>query len=84
MSSDIKEIQNSLIETSNILGSVLGLTGELGASTHGQATELSQTVRSIEENTRVINHIAEIGSKAKDSAIAKVAKATNVVNSYKM
>jgi hypothetical protein len=84
MSSDIKEIQNSLIETSNILGSVLGLTGELGASTRGQATELSQTVRSIEENTRVINHIAEIGSKAKDSAIAKVAKATNVVNSYKM
>ncbi len=70
MSSDIKTIQNSLIETSNILGSVLGLTGELGASTYGQVTELSQTVRSIEENTRVVNHIAEIGSKAKDSAIA--------------
>lgn len=70
MSSDIRTIQNSLIETSNILGSVLGLTGELGASTHGQVTELSQIVRSIEENTRVINHIAEISSKAKDSAIA--------------
>lgn len=56
-----------LINTSNTLGEVLNHTGILGASTQGQASELSEATRAIEENSRVINNLAEIGLKAKDS-----------------
>ncbi|BCB95206.1 hypothetical protein JZK55_01280 [Dissulfurispira thermophila] len=64
---DIKEIQDALIRTSNTLGEVLNLTGTLGASTQGQTAELSEATRAIEENSRVINNLTEIGLKAKDS-----------------
>lgn len=67
---DIKEIRNSLINTSNTLADVLNHTGILGASTQGQTSELSEATRAIEENSRVINNLAEIGLKAKDSVMA--------------
>jgi methyl-accepting chemotaxis protein len=69
---DIKDIQNALIHTSNILGEVLNHTGILGASTQGQTTELSGATRAIEENSKVIDDLAEIGIKAKDSVTAIV------------
>ena len=67
MQGDLKTIQNSLIETSNVLGSVLGLTGDLGSATQSQSVELSQTTRSLEENVSTINYIAEIGAKSKNN-----------------
>ncbi len=67
MQNDLKTIQHSLIETSNVLGSVLGLAGDLGTATQNQSAELSQTTRSLEENVNTINFIAEIGAKSKDS-----------------
>jgi methyl-accepting chemotaxis protein len=67
---DIKDIQNALIKSTEILGEVLNHTGNLGASTQGQMTELSEATRAIEENSRVINNLAEIGIKAKESAMA--------------
>jgi methyl-accepting chemotaxis protein len=67
---DIKAIQDALINTSNTLGEVLNQTGVLGASTQGQASELSEATRAIEENSRVVNNLAEIGLKAKDGITA--------------
>ncbi|HAK87755.1 MAG TPA: hypothetical protein DHV16_09130 [Nitrospiraceae bacterium] len=64
---DIKDIQDALVHTSNILADVINHTGILGASTQGQTSELSEATRAIEENSRVINNLAEIGIKAKDS-----------------
>ena len=80
MQNDLKTIQNSLIETSNVLGSVLGLTGDLGSATQGQSAELSQTTRSLEENVNTINFIAEIGAKSKDSVDNIVGSISNNVS----
>lgn len=67
MRSDIESIQNALIETSNILGSVIGLTSDLGASTVGQVGELAQVAKTIEDNTSTINYIAQIGAQSRNS-----------------
>ncbi|MBA4372707.1 MAG: hypothetical protein C0402_07555 [Thermodesulfovibrio sp.] len=67
MDADIKTIQNSLIETSNILGSVLGLIGDLGGSTQGQTTELTLVTTAVAENTSTVNSIAEIGMRSRDN-----------------
>lgn len=67
---DIKDIQDAIIHSSNTLGEVLNHTGILGASTQGQTAELSEATRAIEENSKVINDLAEIGIKAKDSVVA--------------
>jgi methyl-accepting chemotaxis protein len=68
MESDVKTIKNSLIEASNVLGTVLGLTTDAGTSTQSQASSLSQVTASLEENTKTINFIAETGMHLKDSA----------------
>ncbi len=67
LESDLKAVQEGLIDTSNVLGSVIGLTTDLGGSTQGQSAELSQTLRSLEENTNTINFIADIGSKTRNN-----------------
>ncbi len=67
IASDLKVVQKSLINTSTEVASVMGQINDLGASTHGQAGELSQSMRSIEENTRTINHIAGVGAQTRRS-----------------
>ena len=80
MQNDLKTIQNSLIETSNVLGSVLGLTGDLGSATQSQSAELSQTTRSLEENVNTISYIAEIGAKSKENVDNIVGSISNNVS----
>ncbi len=67
MHGDLKAIQNALVATADVLGSLIGLTSNLGASTQSQFSELSQTTTSLEENVNTINFIAGIGAKSKDS-----------------
>lgn len=86
MDSDVKRIKDSLIETSNILGSVLGLIGDLGGSTQGQTTELVQVTSAVEQNSSTVSSIAEIGMRSRDnvnsivSDIAQNARQTTLLS----
>lgn len=65
--SDIITMQNSLMEISNEFASAIGLTNDLGAATQGQASILSETRSTVEENTTTIHHIADIGSQSRSN-----------------
>ncbi|MEW5746346.1 MAG: methyl-accepting chemotaxis protein [Nitrospirota bacterium] len=67
MAGDLRVIQKSLIETSNDVATAIGQVNDLGSATQGQNAELAQSMRAVEENTRTINYIAELGAHSKEN-----------------
>ncbi len=76
VASDLKTIQEALIDSTTNVATSLGLINDLGGATHGQASALLQAKTSIDENTKTINYISGVGAKSRES-VDNIVKSIN-------
>ncbi|MCS7215604.1 MAG: methyl-accepting chemotaxis protein [Thermodesulfovibrio sp.] len=65
---DIQTIKETIVIASHYISELLSQTGTLGASIQGQFADINEVTRIIEENTRVIEELATLGTKIRVNA----------------